>query len=220
MSPNVNHSIVKLSHLLKLYKAGSMNKLTLPTFSTLLLTLVCTSVFAVDGTITVNGVITDGTCILQGSSGVSGNKDLTVTMPTVSKSNIGGASTKIVMELRNADGTANCDAITSNALQGIHLSASPTDLASYDKTLLLNKATGVGGASTANPIFMRIETDKGVGLARRVDFSAPWGTQAKSYVNQFRGRTWITYYVVYFTWNWIVDAQNVTATINYTLHYN
>ncbi|MDN5489905.1 MAG: type 1 fimbrial protein [Acinetobacter sp.] len=197
-----------------------MNKLTLPTFSTLLLTLACTNVFAVDGTIRVNGVITDGTCILQGSSEVSGNKDLTVTMPTVSKSNIGGASRKIVMELRNADGTGACDATTSSALQGIHLSASPTDLASYDKTLLLNKATGVGGASTANPIFIRIETDKGVGTARRIDFSAPWGTQAKSYINQFGGRTWITYYVVYFAWNWIVDAQNVTAKINYTLHYN
>ncbi|MFW1746345.1 fimbrial protein [Acinetobacter guillouiae] len=198
-----------------------MNKLTLPTFSTLLLTLVCTNVFAVDGRITVNGVITDGTCILQGMSDVEGLKDLTVTMPTVSKSNIGGASRKIVMELRNADGTANCDAATSNALQGIHLSAiSPTDLAIDDKTLLVNKATGAGGASTANPIFIRIETDIGTGTARWVDFSAPWGTQAKSFINRFGGRTWITYYIGYFAKNWITEAQNVQATVNYTMHYN
>ncbi len=195
-----------------------MQKLTLATLSTLALSLSCTSVFAVDGTITVNGVITDGTCILQGSSGVSGNKDLTVTMPTVSKSNIGGASTKIVMELRNADGTGACDAATSYALKGIHLSAiSPTDLDVDDKTLLVNKAADV---SIKNPIFIQINTDTGVGSARQVDFSAPLGTQAKSYINKFGGRTWITYYVVYFAWNWIVDAQNVTAKINYTLHYN
>jgi major type 1 subunit fimbrin (pilin) len=218
MSPNVNHSIVKLSHLLKLYKADSMNKLTLPTFSTLLLTLACTNVFAVDGTIRVNGVITDGTCILQGSSGVSGNKDLTVTLPTVPKSKFNTMSVYFMMELRNADGTGVCDAATSYALKGIHLSAiSPTDLDVDDKTLLVNKAADV---SIKNPIFIQIETDTGVGSARQVDFSAPWGTQAKSIVFHFGLRTAVTYYINYAAKNWIVDAQTVQAKINYTLHYN
>ena len=218
MSPNVNNSIVKLSHLLKLYKADSMNKLTLPTFSTLLLTLVCTNVFAADGTITVKGVITDGTCILQGSgSGVSGNKDLTITLPTVSKSKFNTVSGRIEMELKDATGIGFCDAATSYAFRGVHLSAiSPTDLDAENKTLLVNKAADV---SIKNPIFIQIRTD-GVGSASRVDFSAPWGTQAKSSISYSGLRTSFYYYVGYVAKNWIVDAQNVQATVNYTMHYN
>ena len=41
-----------------------MQKLTLATLSTLAFTLASTSVFALDGTITVNGVVTDQTCVL------------------------------------------------------------------------------------------------------------------------------------------------------------
>lgn len=41
-----------------------MKKLTLATLSTLALSLTCTSVFAVDSIITVNGVVIDGTCTL------------------------------------------------------------------------------------------------------------------------------------------------------------
>lgn len=39
-----------------------MQKLTLATLSTLALTLACTQVFALDGTLTVNGAVTDQTC--------------------------------------------------------------------------------------------------------------------------------------------------------------
>ncbi|MFW1853280.1 type 1 fimbrial protein, partial [Acinetobacter guillouiae] len=49
-----------------------MQKLTLATLSTLALTLASTNVFAVDGTITVNGAVTDQTCILQGDIGSTG----------------------------------------------------------------------------------------------------------------------------------------------------
>jgi len=196
-----------------------MQKLTLATLSALALSLTCSRVFAVDGTITVNGVVTDGTCILHSAGGdASGTKDLTLTLPTVPKSKFNTMSVYFMMELRNADGTGVCDAATSYALKGIHLSAiSPTDLDVDDKTLLVNKAADV---SIKNPIFIQIETDTGVGSARQVDFSAPWGTQAKSIVFHFGLRTAVTYYINYAAKNWIVDAQTVQAKINYTLHYN
>ncbi len=220
MSPNVNNSIVKLSHLLKLYKADSMKKLTLPTLSTLLLTLVCTNVFAVDGTITVNGLVTDGTCTLQaGSGGVSGVKDLTVNMPTIPKSRFTplyptSVGIKFSMQLTNATGNDACDAATTNAFKGIHLSAIlPTDLDETYQSLLVNKAMGEGGASAKNPIFIGISTED----FEYVDFSEPWGDQSKSLVSS-DGR--VTYYVVLISKTGIVDAQNVTATVNYTLHYN
>jgi type 1 fimbria pilin len=215
MSPNVNNSIVKLSHLLKLYKADSMNKLILPTLSTLLLTLACTNVFAVDGTITVNGVVTDQTCILQGrGSDVSGNKDLMVTMPTVSKSKFNTVSGKVEMELKDATGIGFCDAATSYAFRGIHLSAiSPTDLDADDKTLLVNKSADV---SIKNPVFIRMYTRSN----KRVDFSAPWETQEKTTIFRDGVRTIFAYDVGYVAKNWIVDAQNVQAKINYTMHYN
>ncbi|UOH17281.1 type 1 fimbrial protein [Acinetobacter sp. NyZ410] len=197
-----------------------MKKLTLPTFSTLILTLACTKVLAVDGTITVNGVITDGTCTLQaGSGGVSGVKDLTVNMPTIPKSRFTplyptSVGIKFSMQLTNATGNDACDAATTNAFKGIHLSAiSPTDLNETYQNLLVNKAMGAGGASAKNPIFIGITTEN----FEYVNFSAPWGRQAKSVVSS-DGR--VTYYVVLISETGVVDAQNVQAKINYTLHYN
>jgi major type 1 subunit fimbrin (pilin) len=224
MSLNVNNSIVKLSHLLKLYKADSMNKLILPTFSTLLLTLVCTNVFAVDGTITVNGVITDQTCTLQGDGGYAiGSKDIVFPLGTVPKSWFTPTLPVpmrygFTLQLTNAAGTAHCDVATSKAFQGIHLSTiSPDDLDETDKTLLVNKATGAGGASKAHPIFLQMQTEN----SKPVDFSAAWGTQEKSLVRiRADGETYVYYIVAVASKTGIVDAQNFTTKINYTLHYN
>jgi major type 1 subunit fimbrin (pilin) len=194
-----------------------MKKQTFATLSTLALTLTCSSAFAVDGTIRVNGVVTDGTCILQGEgSGVSGHKDLTVTLPTVPKSKFNTVSRKIEMVLKNATNTDFCDRVTNRAFRGIHLSVSSpsTDLDSEDKTLLVNKAIGAGGASTTNPIFIQIRAN---GI---VDFSEPWGTQAKSQISYTDVYTAFAYYVSYYSKNWTVDAQNVHAVVNYTMHYN
>jgi major type 1 subunit fimbrin (pilin) len=101
-----------------------MQKLTLATLSTLALTLPFTSVFALDGTITVNGVVIDGTCTLRGEdSMVSGLKDLTVSLPTLPKSTftptnpIPRVRYGIHMFLTNATGTANCDAATTQAFK-------------------------------------------------------------------------------------------------------
>ncbi|MDN5418488.1 MAG: type 1 fimbrial protein [Acinetobacter sp.] len=209
-----------------------MKKLTLATLSTLALTLACTNVFALDGTITVNGAVTDQTCTLQASSSsggfATGLKDITFTLPTAPKSKFTPGSSPIGASVnlffKNASGTGPCDAATTKAFKGIHLSAiSPDHLDTADKTLLVNQASG---ASAANPIFMRFITDGfdnvGGGMAgiRSVDFSAPWGNQAKSSIGNHGGNIYVVYNVVVFSKTGIVDAQNYTATVNYTLHYN
>ena len=196
-----------------------MKKLTLATLSTLALTLTCSSVFAVDGSIRVNGVVTDQTCTLQaGSSGVSGLKDLTISLPTVPKSRFRPGVSQIrmgvLLHLKNATGTGTCDTATTKAFQGIHLStiSPPDDLDATDKTLLVNKATD---APTKNPVFIQIST----GHQTVVDLSLPWGSQSKSDVLGVENR-FVFYQVAYISKTGIVDAQNVTAKINYTLHYN
>ena len=211
-----------------------MKKLTLATLSTLALTLASTNVFALDGTIRVNGVVTDQTCTLQASgnssnSAVTGLKDITVILPTISKSKFTPAfpapiSWGVHLFLKNASGTAPCDAATTKAFKGIHLSASPTNLDDTDKTLLVNQASG---ASAKNPVFILFLTDGfdivGGGMAgtKRVDFSEPWGTQAKSSIRgEGGGNISVLYLATFFSKTGVVDAQNYTATVNYTIHYN
>ncbi|MFW1746352.1 fimbrial protein [Acinetobacter guillouiae] len=209
-----------------------MQKLTLATLSTLALTLACTNVFALDGTLTVNGVVTDQTCTLQasGSGGgfSTGLKDITVTLPTGPKSKFTPAVPPIAVGmslfLKNASGTAPCDAATTKAFKGIHLSASPDHLDATDKTLLVNQASG---ASAKNPVFILFLTDgfdivgAGVDGSKPVDFSAPWGRQAKSSIrNSAGGNISVLYLVSVYSKTGIVDAQNYTAKVNYTIHYN
>jgi major type 1 subunit fimbrin (pilin) len=196
-----------------------MKKLTLATLSTLALTLASTNVFAVDGTITVNGVVTDQTCTLRGDDGMAnGLKNLTVSLPTLPKSTF-TPSNRVPffmgfnLHLRDATGTDFCDAATRRAFRGIHLSAiSPDHLDAEDKTLLVNTS----GVSVANPVFMRFYTLD----ALPVDFSASWEDQAKSTVQSLGSHTFVYYRAQYASKTGIVDAQNVTAKINYTLHYN
>ncbi|UOH17290.1 type 1 fimbrial protein [Acinetobacter sp. NyZ410] len=202
-----------------------MQKLSLATLSTLAFTLASTNVFAVDGTITVNGVVTDQTCTLQasgnGSEYATGLKDITVDMGAWPKSWFTPTNQSswwfiINLYIKNADGTANCDAATIGALKGIHLSAiSPDHLDTADKTLLVNQASG---ASSTNPIFIRFRTM----AYEHVDFSEPWGRQAKSGRVFMVGTDamYLEYYVAFVSKTGVVDAQNVNAKINYTIHYN
>ena len=198
-----------------------MQKLTLATLSTLALSLLCTSVFAVDGKITVNGVVTDQTCTLQGYQGpVTGVKDLTVSMPAVLKSEFNSsiltAKPKYIqMRITNATGTGWCNAATTAAFKGIHLSVSspPNDLDTTDKSLLVNKAEG---APTINPVFIQIRTGKN----RIIDFSAPWGTQAASEILISTFFSVVDYYLMYASKTGIVAPQKVHAVVNYTMHYN
>ena len=210
-------------------RGNSMKKLTLATLSTLALTLSCTNVFAVDGTLTVNGVVTDQTCVLLangigiGGGQASGLKDITINFPAMRKSlfivpNQWQGIVNFNLYLRNATGTGPCDAATTKAFKGIHLSVtSPDHLHATDKTLLVNQASG---ASAANPIFMQILAIP-VGTLVPVDFSASWGTQAKSaFFDEGGNNMYLQYMATVLTKTGVVDAQNYTAKINYTLHYN
>ncbi|MCF0263606.1 hypothetical protein KW868_03880 [Acinetobacter guillouiae] len=201
-----------------------MKKLTLSALSAVTLSLACTSVFAVDGTITINGVVTDETCTLTGTGpGATGSKNLTLTLDTVPKStftatNKVAAKKSFNLELKNAAGTGGCDAATNKALKGLYLSAiAAADLDTADKTLLVNKAAN---ASTANPAFIQLLTDTDV----VVDLAAPWGTQAKSAVAGLAadgtGIATMLYKAQYASVSGTVDAQNVSAVVNYTLQYN
>jgi major type 1 subunit fimbrin (pilin) len=198
-----------------------MKKCTLPILGALALSLACSSVFATDGTITVNGVVTDQTCTLGPWNGaVNGLKNLTINLSAIPKSlfkpttSLAHGHTIVRMSLNNAIGGV-CDAATSQALKGIHLSAiSPDHLDVEDKTLLVNQATG---ASSTNPVFFQFQTSTN---SQAIDFSEPWGSQAKTPISYWSGIPIVTYELWYRSKTGIVDAQNVNATINYTLHYN
>ncbi|BAP37915.1 putative thin pilus major protein AcuA [Acinetobacter guillouiae] len=204
-----------------------MQKLTLATLGALAFTLVSTNVFAVDGTITVNGAVTDQTCTLQPWSSIggitSGLKNLTLTLPTLSKSSFTPSSLRSMLyifslKLTNATGTDHCDVATTQAFKGIHFSVtSPaTNLDATDKTLLVNQATD---ASITNPVFIQFLAGAGEG-SLPVDFSALWGAQAKAQLDTIGIISHVYYAVRYVSKTGIVDAQTVQATVNYTLHYN
>lgn len=66
------------------------------------------SAFAVDGTITINGQITDTTCTISVDGG---SNDATVTLPTVSSTTLGAAgatagATPFTISLSNCSGTS------------------------------------------------------------------------------------------------------------------
>jgi len=201
-----------------------MKKLTLSALSAVTLSLACTSVFAVDGTITINGVVTDETCTLTGTGpGATGSKDLTLTLDTVPKStftapNSVAATKSFSLQLKNAAGTGGCDAATNKALKGLYLSPlAAGDVDATDKTLLVNKAAG---ASIAEPVFIQLLTDTDA----KVDLAASWGSQAKSAVTGLAadgsGTATMTYKAQYASVSGTVAAQNVSAVVNYTLQYN
>ncbi|WP_151803331.1 fimbrial protein [Acinetobacter guillouiae] len=201
-----------------------MKKLTLSALSAVTLSLACTSVFAIDGTITINGVVTDETCTLTGDGpGASGLKNLTLTLDTVPKStftapNSVAAKKSFNLQLKNAAGTEGCGAATNKALKGLYLSPLAADnLDATNKTLLVNKATG---AIAANPVFIQILTDGGVA----VDLSASATDQRKSAVTGLdangEGIATMRYEAQYFSQSGVVAAQNVSAVVNYTLQYN
>lgn len=202
-----------------------MKKLTLPILSALALGLASSSVFAIDGTITINGVVTDETCTLTGDGpGAAGSKALTLTLDTVPKSaftapNAVAANKSFTLQLKNAAGTAGCDAATNKALKGLYLSAlNPGDLDATNKTLLVNKAGGT--TSAAELAFIQILTEGGLA----VDLSASATAQLKSPVTGLAadgtGIATMKYQAQYFSKTGTVAAQNVSAVVNYTLQYN
>ncbi|WP_314340899.1 hypothetical protein [Acinetobacter guillouiae] len=204
-----------------------MKKLTLSALSAVTLSLACTSVFAIDGTITINGVVTDETCTLTGDGpGASGLKNLTLTLDTVPKSTFTApdsvaAKKTFSLQLKNAAGTEGCGAATNKALKGLYLSAlNPGDLDATNKTLLVNKAEGITTIAAAERAFVQILTEGG----QAVDLAASATAQLKSPVTGLDangdGIATMKYQAQYFSKTGTVAAQNVSAVVNYTLQYN
>lgn len=192
-----------------------MKRLTLFAASGLTLSCVCSSVFAVDGTLTINGSIVDETCTLQlNMLSASDVKALSARLKSAPNSQI-YTSLGVTFLLTDTVGTPVCDVAKTKAFRGIHLSPNVTaDLDTRDTTLLVSNTAAE--FSEKNPVFIQVLTDKN----KQVDFSAPWETQAKSAINSNFDAAKVYYTMQYFSNKGAIDAQSVTTLINYTLHYN
>ena len=204
---------MKCQQTLNVQVGYSMKKLTLPALSAQALSLICTSVFAVDGTLTIGGSIVDETCTLElDTLGKNGTRDF-VRLKTLPQ-NQRYTSTGITFFLTDTTGSPVCDVATTKAFKGVHLSPNvAVELDAMDKTLLVNK---VIDASANQPVFLQVLTDKN----NKVDFSAPWATQAKSTVNSNFDAASVYYTMLYFSKIGVLDRQKLATLINYTLHYN
>lgn len=187
----------------------------------LLVTTLCaagitTSVFATDGTITINGRVITSTCTLTGSGTAgTGVQNVTVTLPTVPNSvfataNSTAQATNFNLSLTNAAGTAACDAVSIAGLQGITLGG-PTNSTQYVSgatTRLVNTVSGstvnvqLKLASATNPIDFAL-TNQLTNSNATTTTSGVWNMQAQ-----------------YFSPTATPTAQQVNSVVNYILNYN
>lgn len=120
------------------------------------------SAFAVDGTITINGQITDTTCTISVDGG---NNDATVTLPTVSTTTLGSpgvtaGATPFTISLSNCSGTSLKTASTyfepgayvDSTTGRLNIDSAAADAATNVQVQLLNADRNaiVAGASVAN----------------------------------------------------------------------
>ena len=174
-----------------------------------------TSVFATDGTITINGRVITSTCTLTGSgTGGTGKQNVTVTLPTVLNSaftaNSAVQATNFTLSLTNDAGSAACDAVTIAGLKGITLGG-PTNSAQYvagDTTRLVNTVadstvnTQLKLASVSLPIDFA-STNQLTNINATSPTSGIWNMQAQ-----------------YYSTTATPAAQQVTSVVNYILNYN
>ena len=174
-----------------------------------------TSVFAADGTITINGRVITSTCTLTGSgTGGTGKQNVTVTLPTVLNSaftaNSAVQATNFTLSLTNDAGSAACDAVTIAGLKGITLGG-PTNSAQYvagDTTRLVNTVPGstvntqLKLASVSSPIDFAL-TNQLTNINATSTTSGIWNMQAQ-----------------YYSTTATPAAQQVTSVVNYILNYN
>ena len=178
-----------------------------------------TSVFATDGTITINGRVITSTCTLAGSGtgGTgTGTQNVTVTLPTVSNSvftaaNSTAQATNFTLSLTNDAGSAACDAVTIAGLQGITLGG-PTNAGQYvsgGTTQLVNTASG---AATVNvQLKLALETTP-IDFALTNQLTNSNATTTTSGIWNMQAQ--------YFSPTATPAAQQVTSVVNYILNYN
>ena len=193
-----------------------MKKLNLALLTTTLCAAgATTSVFATDGTITINGRVITSTCTLTGSgTGGTGKQNVTVTLPTVLNSaftaNSAVQATNFTLSLTNDAGSAACDAVTIAGLKGITLGG-PTNSAQYvagDTTRLVNTVPGstvntqLKLASVSSPIDFA-STNQLTNINATSTTSGIWNMQAQ-----------------YYSTTATPAAQQVTSLVTYILNYN
>ena len=174
-----------------------------------------TSVFAADGTITINGRVITSTCTLTGSgTGGTGKQNVTVTLPTVLNSaftaNSAVQATNFTLSLTNDAGSAACDAVTIAGLKGITLGG-PTNSAQYvagDTTRLVNTVPG----STVNTQLKLASVTTPIDFASTNQLTNSNATTTTSGIWNMQAQ--------YFSPTATPAAQQVNSVVNYILNYN
>lgn len=176
-----------------------------------------TSVFATDGTITINGRVITSTCTLTGSGTAgAGTQNVTVTLPTVPNSVFAAANstaqaTDFSLSLKDSSGTAACDAVTIAGLQGITLGG-PTNAGQYvsgGTTRLVNTASG---AATVNVQLKLASVTTPIDFALTKQLTNNNATSLTSGIWNMQAQ--------YFSPAATPAAQQVTSVVNYILNYN
>ena len=195
-----------------------MKKLNLALLTTTLCAAgATTSVFATDGTITINGRVITSTCTLTGSGTAgAGTQNVTVTLPTVPNSVFAAANstaqaTDFSLSLKDSTGTAACDAVTIAGLQGITLGG-PTNAGQYvsgGTTRLVNTASG---AATVNVQLKLASVTTPIDFALTKQLTNNNATSLTSGIWNMQAQ--------YFSPAATPAAQQVTSVVNYILNYN
>lgn len=176
-----------------------------------------TSVFATDGTITINGRVITSTCTLTGSGTAgAGTQNVTVTLPTVPNSVFAAANstaqaTDFSLSLKDSTGAAACDAVTIAGLQGITLGG-PTNAGQYvsgGTTRLVNTASG---AATVNVQLKLASVTTPIDFALTKQLTNNNATSLTSGIWNMQAQ--------YFSPAATPAAQQVTSVVNYILNYN
>lgn len=158
------------------------------------------SAFATDGTITINGAITDTTC---GVSVNNGTNDATVTLPTISSSALG-----------SANAVAGTTPFTI-ALTGCTGSTLSNAYAHFESGATVETATGrLNNSGSAANVQVRLLNKNSlpifVGSASQSDVREDIST----------GSATLNYYAQYFTPNGSVGPGTVAAQVEYTMIYD
>jgi len=181
------------------------SKLALSAAALLMSSAFAASAFAADGTITFNGKITDTTCTISVDGG---NKDATVTLPTVSASTLAAigataGATPFTISLSNCSGTSLTTASTyfepgayvDSTTGRLNIDSTAEDAATLVQVQLLN--------ADRNPIIAGTSVSNGQNDIP-VDISSGSGT--------------LNYFAQYYATG-ASTAGSVTTQVDYTMVY-